>query len=321
MGRRAMVGAVAVVAGCSFAPHAGQDGGAGGEAAVDAAPDAPLVESCLAHWHDHTATFAAPLLLSELTPSGTTAADPFVTQDELTIYFSSQRTQSNQTSMGQDIWTASRSSPSAAFGASTLFAPANSFATESKLSLTADGSDFVVASDRGGNLDLWEASDGSAGSAFPVPTTATFPSVDTSAAQLDPHISEDGLRIYYAPTDFGAQHIALTRRTARGSAFDAPTELANLDTDTEGDEDPTVTADETVIVFSTRRDVTLGVQIYYATRASAGSDFEAPLPLASINTPGFEGDPEVAGDGCRLYFSSDRDGRQQLYQATMQFTP
>ncbi|MBL0218245.1 MAG: hypothetical protein IPQ07_30730 [Myxococcales bacterium] len=57
--------------------------------------------------------------------------------------------------------------------------------------------------------------------------------------------------------------------------------------------------------------------LYYASRASLGSDFPSPLPLSSLNTTSAESSPHVSADGCRLYFTQVRNGSRDLVVATM----
>jgi hypothetical protein len=76
--------------------------------------------------------------------------------------------------------------------------------------------------------------------------------------------------------------------------------------------DPTVSADELVIVFSNASDM------FYATRTTASDPFGAPVPLAQLNTAVIENDPELSSEGCELYFRSPRVSISDIYVATVQ---
>ncbi len=310
--------ACSVLAGCSFVGRASAV--ADGPVAIDAPAatidaldaqnvttiDAPV--DCKARWHAQTVQLSAPVLVAFANPaSGTAGArDPFLSPDELTIYFASNN----------DVNVATRTALDAPFGMPTVFAPASSSASESKMSMTFDGTFLVVASDRSGGkgmADIWAGP-----TTLPPSLDEThLDSVDDGNNQLDPSINDDGTHLYLAPVPAGnPQEIDVAIRGAMDQDFATPTKLKNINSSS-GEADPALTPDELVIVFSSRRNAGQGVDLYYATRDVASNDFDAPSAIPAVNGPDDDNDPVISRDGCRLYFSSHRSGTDELYVVSM----
>lgn len=266
---------------------------------LDAAPTA----TCLDHWYDNTIRFASPVPLANVN-STSFDRDPFLTADELTLYFSSARTGS----MGGDTWVATRTAITAAFGTPIRSTSFSTAANETKASITADGLYAVVGSDQGGGsggVDVWETSRAATSASWGALSRAHVMSVDTAASDHDPMVSASGLHLYDAPDAPGMQHIALATRPSRTASFAAAATITELDSGM-GDGDPTVTADERIIVFySSRTSAFTGENLWYATRASASAAFGTPRIVPDVNTNNNDGDPHLSGDGCRLYFGRD----------------
>lgn len=88
-----------------------------------------------------------------LTTINTSGEDgwPYLTDDELTIYFSSDAAGSI------DLWTATRANKTDPFGPAVLVEVVNSPATEYDAEISADGTTLWFASDRNGNFDIYVA--------------------------------------------------------------------------------------------------------------------------------------------------------------------
>jgi Tol biopolymer transport system component len=56
--------------------------------------------------------------------------------------------------------------------------------------------------------------------------------------------------------------------------------------------------------------------IYIASRASTTDRFSLAAPIADINSPDDERDPWLSPDGTTFFFTSDRTGTLQIYEAT-----
>jgi Tol biopolymer transport system component len=314
--------ALAFAAGCGFTPP--------GAAPIEDAPPPDTIPSdgpgsdgltdgppatCLERWRNGTVTLGAPARLTEL---GSTAMDrdPFVSPDELAIYFSTYR---NGTQNG-DVFAATRASISAAFDPPARRDDISSPSGDSRFSMTSDGMLGIVASDRAGtegNSDVWIATRMDASAPFGTFGKTEIDNINTVNTELDPELSADGLQIYLA---IGSpQRIAVSVRPSTSSSFGSAQQIDPLFSDM-GDADPSVSPDELVIVFASRRTTGGGDgngDVWYARRPTRAAAFGAPVRVPAVNSANGDGDPALSADGCRLYFASDRTGDWELFVAAV----
>jgi hypothetical protein len=274
------------------------DGDGGGEVGLEKPPGF----DCLAKWKDHSVMLTSPA------PVGINSAeedrDPYISNDELTLYFGSNRAGSQ---MG-DVYVAHRLAVGDNFDIPVIATDISSTDADSRVSMTSSELVMVQASHRSaggqGASDIWQSSRTDTASLFGPFTEAGLTAVDDNTEQLDPEISANGLRLYLAVSAF-PQHIAVSERASVGDPFSAPTSFIDS---TDGDSDPSLSPDELVIVFSSNRVGTgmAGGNIWYTTRASIGAALEGPFAVPAVNSPSNDGDPTLSRDGCHLYFASDR---------------
>jgi Tol biopolymer transport system component len=134
----------------------------------------------------------------ELTTINSSARDdrPWVSPDELTIYFCSQRASSSD-----DLWRATRTARSNDFGTPLPVTELNSSGNDAGIFLTPDGLVALFASDRTGGLggvDIYRATRASTSSAFSTPQRLT--AVNSSADDFDPQLTADGQELFFAST-------------------------------------------------------------------------------------------------------------------------
>ena len=305
--------AVCLTVGCGFStPGGGVDAGRDRDAPADAPPDEMVVvppSACLVKWMDGTVALTNPLQLTVL-GSAFSDRDPFITADDLRLYFSSERTG------GGDVYVASRTSPLQPFGAPVLATDLNTASYDSRVSMTANDLIAVEASDRTGSAgftDLWIATRTSTGVGFTGFTRAPFGATNDADYQLDPEINAVGTRVYFA---YGSpQRIVVLSRTDPTATFGPMVDLIPGG----GDADPALSVDERLILFSsTRVGGPGGGDIWYTTRANATTlTVRVPKLVPSVNGAGSDGDPALSDDGCTLYFSSFRSGNWELYASTV----
>jgi hypothetical protein len=133
-----------------------------------------------------------------LTTINSSARDdrPWVSPDELTIYFSSQRASSSD-----DLWRATRTARSNAFGTPVSVTELNSSGNDAGIFLTSDGLVALFASDRTGGLggvDIYRATRASTSSPFSTPQRLT--AVNSSADDFDPQLTADSQELFFAST-------------------------------------------------------------------------------------------------------------------------
>lgn len=263
------------------------------------ANDGVAITGCWPRWHQHTVQFSAAMNV----PFG--PYDPSLAGDDVWTYY---------TDFSNDIWVTNNGVD---FSNVTQF---NSAQAEWRVTLSNDLRVAVIASGRtggSGGVDLWMSQRDSATAGFPPPDQTLLSALNDGFDQWDPELSRDGLHLYYAPTTATGQVIMLATRQAITEPFGVPT-FVDLPSPfiapavPTGASDPTLSPDELVMVL------TLGMDVYYATRSSQSDAFGVPQPLADINTAALEADGELSADGCVFYYSSDRDGPRAIYVVYMQ---
>jgi hypothetical protein len=266
--------------------------------AIDAPRDAAAV-SCTARW------LAGPKLgdVAPLAGVNTIGGEhnPFVTTDGNTLYFVRDA----------DIFVARRGAHG--FGSPAIDPVLSSSSNDGKVSVSSDGLRAFFSSNRVsgvGGRDIWRGSRASDTDAWTI-DQQYLGNVNDPNQQYDPHISTDTLRLYFAPKASG-QRIVMSSRAATTEAFSAPDEVELASVSIGGDDyDPSLSADERVIVFGSTRSGNR--DLWYATRASTAASFGAATALTTLNTGGADENPHLSSDGCTLYFSSDRGGTADLY--------
>ncbi|HEU0030440.1 MAG TPA: hypothetical protein VFQ53_07405 [Kofleriaceae bacterium] len=269
--------------------------------------------NCWSAWTTGPLTLGSVRELSELNTLQD-EGDPFLTDDGLTLYFVRGGVS------GGDIYVATRPTRASLFGAPVLAADVNdALADDSKLSIGDGGLRAVIASKRAtsADYDLWELARTNIGDPFGPATNAPFAALNTSTAQFDPHLTADGLRLYYAPGQPGGQAASLATRATVGDPFGLPQPIVGLvGNDTA---DPTLSPDELVIVYSARKNTVDPLSMFYAVRSSPTASFTAAQPVPAIQWGGYDGDAHLAGDGCELLFASTRTGgAKDLFLAVVQ---
>jgi Tol biopolymer transport system component len=118
----------------------------------------------------------------------------------------------------------------------------------------------------------------------------------------DPWLTSDELRMYFdGHIGSGIQLLFATRATT-SAMFANVAQIAELDTST-NDTGPTLTADETTMVFMTDRGGT--PDLYMAKRANPTDPFGSPAPIPSASTSSYECCSWISPDGQSLVYLSD----------------
>ena len=102
--------------------------------------------------------------------------------------------------------------------------------------------------------------------------------------------------------------------TSRREAFSAAP-LVELSS-SQVDDNPTLTSDELVFVFSSERPGGAGHKdLWYAVRSDRGAAFSTPRPLPVVNSTEDEGEPQIHPATCELFFSSWRGSSLDIYRS------
>ena len=151
---------------------------------------------------------------------------------------------------------------------------------------------------------------GSPGHPYPeglVPGTTYYWRVD--------EIGADGITIYKGDV------WSFTIGTEAEFIFGTATNLGEAVNSAYWEASPSTSADGLALFFDSDRPGGSGDRdLYFTTRATKDDDWGRPVNLGqSVNTPSYDGQPEISADGLSLYFSSDRlggFGNQDLWVTT-----
>jgi WD40-like Beta Propeller Repeat len=255
---------------------------------------------------DKTKPFGTPVQLTEVTePDGGRENTPWLTADELTLYFSAHRTGSPTNT---DIFVATRDASDGLFAGTKPVTPVNSPYSEYAPSLTADGLELYLASGNsklGGILYATRASPGAPWGApieIPIPVGAAKPAT--------PFIAADGLTLYVAiavAEPDGGSNLDIRRSLAEPK----PPKFgpyASVGLDTTADEySPVLTPDELTVYFASSRPPSAGsIDIWFARRASKDLPFGPAASVVELNTASDDRPGWVSADDCVIYLSSTR---------------
>lgn len=271
---------------------------------VDADPGV----TCWPAWLAHTIKFNAPVRVEELRQAGVSSGNPSLSPDNLEIYFNRMN----------NLFRATRTSLTTAFSQALSVTELQSPAEESRLTITVDGLLAIFSSARVGTLgglDLWQATRSSPADVFGSITSDPLRAINDDNSQFDPEITADGLDLYWAPVFGQSQTIHRASRTKITDLFDAGTTLAITAPGTTEIFDPTVSPDQTVIVFAGQNGAASSPHLFYSTLATDGT-YSSALPVPDVGSSLRDGDAELSADGCTLFFTSNRQGQNDIYAAT-----
>lgn len=236
--------------------------------------------------------------------------DPTLRQDELEIYFASDR-------LGdEDIYVSTRLSTAAPFGPPVIVnaGTISTFSQETTPELSHDGLLLLFASDRSGNMEVYYTTRGSFALPWGVPQllpgvgsfdqeTAATPQADATTLLWcsDRQPTMGGADLWQATIDRGGVTVTDPFRVL---------ELSTTELDCPGNSSGDMTWQ---LLESGRAGTMGGHDIWYARRTDAG--YDPPVNLPELNTGAMDGDPWVTDDLERIYFSSNRAGDFDLYVA------
>lgn len=266
---------------------------------VDAGLDA-AESGCWGQWLAGAPQLESPVIVKALS-SAANEGNVSLADTDLTVFFSRPQPLFG----GNEVYVSTRSSPTAAFSDPEPIDDLSTTASDGRLTLSADGTLGVVASERlggAGGSDLW-ATSRAPGGRFTAPTQKRVEALATAVDEFDPELTPDGLTLYYSQATMGGQALMVAKRT--GDKFAAPTVLAIAGAGLVH-ADPTVSPDGRVIVFASGSSSS-DLDLFVATRSSPSAAFGVATRLP-INSPQVDSDPELAQDGCTLLFSSNRQG-------------
>jgi hypothetical protein len=149
------------------------------------------------------------------------------------------------------------------------------------------------------------------------------PNVNTGDSDGTPHMSADGLTLYFHSRRSGGEGGADLYQATRRTVNDPFGDVMNLGPGVngpDGDFAPNISLDGLTLYFGSNRSGGEGASdLYQATRATINDQFGDVMSLAAINTAFGENAPDISLDGLTLYFHSNRlggEGGRDIYMAT-----
>jgi hypothetical protein len=258
-----------------------------------------------------TTPFSPPNKLTALSTGGD-EDDPTLSVNLLELVFE----------RGGNLYRATRGSAGAVWGSPSLLSALNSSADETTPFLTRDGLGIIFSSTRShaqakGNYDLYISTRASPGGAWSTP--APLVALNSNQRDLVGSMSADARTIVLSSNrsgGAGGEDIYIATRASATAGWGSPITLAGVNSSSL-ESVPWIDDSLTVIVFeSNRGGGSGGRDLWVAERANASGPFGAPTPLAGVNTSANESDPWLSQDLKTIIFMSDRQGQQDLYQAS-----
>jgi hypothetical protein len=284
-----------------------------GNAVADAGPDsAPIVDES----GTDSGVFGPPVLVSQLVASGYTSYKETLTADMLEMYFISDRPGGPG---NQDVWHATRGQATDPWGPPSCVLEVSSPSHETGPAVAPDGLTLWISSDRAGGkggYDIWVSTRADSSAVWSTPKPVA--ELNTPGDEYPRPPIQSGLVMppaYREKLPNNQFQTFLTSRSSADMPWTPPSELTEVDT-ADIDTDGFLTDDQLTLYFSSDRTVVGDQDLYIARRSSPQSPFASFTPISELNTTFQERDPWVSRDGHQIYFSSDRDGSLQIYQAT-----
>jgi Tol biopolymer transport system component len=233
-----------------------------------------------------------------------------LSDDELTIYFTSNRTGN------RDMYSATRASRTASFGTPQPMGGVNSPSDEAYPSLTPDTLTIFFESNRTGRYQVHVATRSTTLGQFPTPTPAE--NVNSAAEEGHPYVLPDQSALYFISTRSGGGGDIYRAPIAAGAQLGTPTIVSTINTPST-ESLPLPTADELVLYYGTNRadsPAKGASDIWVARRASRSADFDPPVNVQELNTPAEETTNWLSPDRCRIYFQRSGATGNKIYVAS-----
>jgi Tol biopolymer transport system component len=246
--------------------------------------------------------WSTPVALPELDSPTGNEYGPAIASDGLALYFDSDRLNS------QDIYVATRTSRTDAFGASVPV-PALATSASEEIDPTITGDELDIYFWDFDSTCIEHARRGSISDPFAAPTIVF-------CMVAGPFVTRDGLTLYYNSALDAASEgdLYVTTRASRDVEFAPGTIIAELALGG-GRGYPSVTDDGLSMYFEQNTGSSLDLMETH--RTSMTSSWETPVAVDAVNSPAEDGDPGISADGTELFFESARgSGLADLYHAT-----
>jgi hypothetical protein len=244
----------------------------------------------------HATPFAAPQLITGLNSPADDDLDPSLTQDELDLYFASDR------AGNVDIWRSTRANATLPWPAPQRVVELATAQLDQSPELSPDGLELWFSSDRAGSTgaDIYVTTRATRTTAWSAPTRVT--ELASAANDHSPTLSADRLTILFDSTRNGSVHVFQATRPSIGAAWSTPVQLAELDLPSFTMIDPFVSDDGLTVFFGAGPGSP--IDLYSTSRSSLTSPFDAPQVHTELRARANNTDAWVSADRRRIVFSA-----------------
>jgi WD40-like Beta Propeller Repeat len=256
--------------------------------------------------------FGSPRLLAELDIAYANQ-NPTLTADLLDLYFTS-----NRGADGADVWAAHRAASSDPFDPPAVVAEVSSPMYETSPAIALDGLSVYFGSDRDGglgDLDIWSAT--RADRAAPWSSVANLSALNSAAKDIPRPPGQHGLVMPMSSErdSVGSYRTFLSARPSADQPFGVPALISGL-TGADASLTDAYLSDDGLTLFYAVAPPGGTPDLYVAWRASTADRFSLPTALTDLNSTADERDPWLSPDGTVFFFTSDRTGSLQIYEAS-----
>jgi hypothetical protein len=250
--------------------------------------------------------FATPTPVDELNDPDSKDQDPTLTEDELEIFFFSDR------DGNADIWMATRGDAGSHWDPPVPVTEVNSVETDQNPAISRDGLRLWFSSKRE-PAGIYFASRPSRDEPFGTPEPIPIDAGGSGLLVIAPSVDAAELRMAVSIGTAESRDLYELVRPSLTASWGAPAIVPGVNFDG-ADSTPFLIDDGRELLLHSGR---LGLgDLFWAYRESPGLDVERVEPLSEVNDPlGFESHPHLTVNRKQLYFGSDRDGNTEIYVA------
>jgi Tol biopolymer transport system component len=277
--------------------------------------------------------FGDPINLGPVVNSSGFDGQPSISSNGLELFFASNRPRRPGELGNRDIWVTRRESTEDQWGKPINLGPTvNSHAVDATPCISQDGLVLYFASNRPGghgNYDLWLTTRSTISGPWREPVNLG-PIINSVVIERHPHISADGLSLYFSgrwgydrPKALSTDDIWVATRASISDDWNVPVNLGPQINTSYYDAGPFVTSDGLTLLFHSNR---YSIRdIWLSRRKSTSAPFGKPKMIAPPIWDSFrESSPCLSADRSTLYFYSPRPGGSggyDLWQAPILHWP
>jgi predicted secreted protein len=244
-------------------------------------------------------TFGTPTIVELPVNSSSDDGSKTMSPDGLELYFDSGRS-------GWDLWVTRRATVSDPWGeAERLWFTLDTAAIDFGPNLSYDGLALYFSSNRGGAFHIWVTTRATVLDSWAEPVNLGSTVNKGSFDGLGPHISADGLELFFGsnrPGGSGGTDLWVTKRETIDDPWGEPINLGANVNSAAHDNSPVISSDGLLLFFESRRSGGYGDYDIWVTRRTAINDNWGPAQNLGppINTSLTEYLPGISPDG-RLF--------------------